>query len=324
MTPVRPEAAGARPVTPIEALLPVVPLADAREEAFHRFAQLGLGQPVTGKVLSRFDDGSFLVRIADAAARMSLPMGTRVGDSLALTLASRQPRLTFLLGADLAGATTTLSATGRLIDGLLHDAQQNGAPSALTGKAPLMDTPALGTERIATVLRDTLASSGLFYESHLREWANGARTLAELVREPQAQTANHLQASAVPRADTPGNELTQLINQQLNTLEQNRVLWRGEAWPGQQMEWAVGEDTPEGDARDMPQSWRSEVRFDLPTLGAVSATIRLTGDRVHFDIHTSTAAAAASLRTHGAELTHALDAAGIPLAGLIVKQHENT
>lgn len=317
MTPVRPEAAGARPVTPIGAL------ADAREEAFHRFAQMKLGQPVVGKVLSNFDDGSFLVRIADAAARMSLPIGTRVGDSLLLTLASRQPRLTFLLSADPGGATTTLSATGRLIDGLLQGAQQNGAPSALTGKAPIMDSPAMGTERIATALRDTLASSGLFYESHLREWANGARTLAELVREPQARMANHLQTGAVPRADAPGNELTQLINQQLNTLEQNRVLWRGEAWPGQQMEWEVGEDTPEGDARDMPQSWRSEMRFDLPTLGTVTATIRLTGDRLHVHIHTTTAVAAASLRTHGAELTNALDAAGIPLAALIVKQHEH-
>lgn len=327
MTPIRPEAAGLRPLTPIEALLPLVPLADAREEAAHRFAQLALGQPVTGKVLSRFDDGSFLVRIADAAARMSLPAGTQIGDSLALTLASRQPRLTFLLGADAGSTPTTLSTTARLIDSVLHSAQQN---AALTGKAPIMDmtapdAPIPATAPIAAALRDTLTTSGLFYESHLREWAAGTRTLAELAREPQAQLANPGQpGAAAGRADAPGNELTQLINQQLNTLEQHRVVWRGEAWPGQPMEWEVAEESPEGEARGLPQTWRSEVRFELPALGTVTATLRLTGERLQVRIGTDNAAATASLRTRGHEFSQALEAAGIPLSALMVKQHEST
>lgn len=327
MTPIRPEAAGLRPLTPIEALLPLVPLADAREEAAHRFAQLALGQPVTGKVLSRFDDGSFLVRIADAAARMSLPAGTQIGDSLALTLASRQPRLTFLLGADAGSTPTTLSTTARPIDSVLHSAQQN---AALTGKAPIMDmtapdAPIPATAPIAAALRDTLTTSGLFYESHLREWAAGTRTLAELAREPQAQLANPGQpGAAAGRADAPGNELTQLINQQLNTLEQHRVVWRGEAWPGQPMEWEVAEESPEGEARGLPQTWRSEVRFELPALGTVTATLRLTGERLQVRIGTDNAAATASLRTRGHEFSQALEAAGIPLSALMVKQHEST
>lgn len=328
MTPIRPEAAGLRPLTPIEALLPLVPLSDAREEAAHRFAQLALGQPVTGKVLSRFDDGSFLVRIADAAARMSLPAGTQIGDSLALTLASRQPRLTFLLGADAGSTPTTLSTAGRLIDSVLHSAQQNAAPSALTGKAPILEVSAPGapipaTAPIAAALRDTLTSSGLFYESHLREWVAGTRTLAELAREPQAQLANSGQPSAAGRADAPGNELTQLINQQLNTLEQHRVVWRGEAWPGQPMEWEVAEESSEGEACGLPQTWRSEVRFELPTLGTVTATLRLTSERLQVRIGTDNAAATASLRTKGHEFSQALEAAGIPLSALMVKQHES-
>ena len=100
------------------------------------------------------------------------------------------------------------------------------------------------------------------------------------------------------------------------------MLWRGEAWPGQAMEWEVGEDTPEGNSRDMPSSWRSEVRFELPTLGTVAATIRLTGERLHVQIHAGTEASASSLRAHGAQLSAALDAAGIPLDSLMVKQDE--
>ena len=195
MTPVRPEMPGARPVTPIEALMHVLPLADAREEASHRFTQSALGQQFQGKVLSHLDDGSFLVRIADTVARMVLPAATRVGDLLPLTLMSREPQLTFLLGSQPGAATTTLSTTGRLIDNLLHTAQQNGAPDRVVGKTALIASPAMNTAQIAVALHDTIGSSGLFYEAHVREWANGNRSLPELMREPQARAGQVLQAN---------------------------------------------------------------------------------------------------------------------------------
>lgn len=324
MTPVRPEATGARPVTPVAALLPAVPLADPGEEAFHRFTQFALGQQLQGRVLSYLDDGSFLVRIADATARMALPAGTRVGDALQLTLVGREPRPTFLLGAQPGGVIATLSATGRLIDSLLQAAQQHGANNAVMGKAPLMDSPAMGTLLLASVMKDALSLSGLFYESHLRAWVNGKRSLPELMREPQARAAAAplADAAAAPHNDAANNALTQLVNQQLNTLEQNRVVWRGEAWPGQQMEWEVSDDTPEGDSGGATRSWRSEVRFELPTLGTVSATIRLTGDRLQIQIHTATQAAVHTLQRHAPRLADALNAAGSPLDSLTVSQGE--
>jgi hypothetical protein len=325
MTPVRPELANTRLIAPIEALMPVLPLANAREEASQRFTQSALGQQFQGKVLSRLEDGSFLVRIADTAARMVLPAGTRVGDLLPLTLKSREPQLTFLLGTQPGAAMTSLSATGRLIDTLLHTAQQTHAPDTIAGKTALIASPATSTPQIAVALHDTLSLSGLFYEAHVREWANGNRSLPELMREPQAQTESALPTdpgTALPRPDANSTALTQLINQQLNTLEQQRVLWRGEAWPGQAMEWEVGEETPDGSSHDMPASWHSKVRFELPTLGTVAATLRLTGDRLHIQIHADTAPSAVSLRAHGAQLAAALDAAGIPLDSLMVKQDE--
>lgn len=325
MTPMRPELAVTRAIVPIEALMPVLPLADTREEASQRFAQSALGQQFQGKVLSRLEDGSFLVRIADTQARMVLPAGTRPGDLLQLTLMSREPQLTFLLGPEPGSAPTSLSSTGRLIDNLLHTAQQNGAPSTVLGKTAVIASPAMNTARIAVALRDTIATSGLFYEAHVREWAHGNRALSELMREPQAQTGHAQQAdSTIPqsRPDASNTALAQLINQQLNTLEQQRVLWRGEAWPGQAMEWEIDEDTPEGSGQDRQASWCSAVRFELPTLGTVAATIRLTGEHLHVQIHAGTEASAASLRAHGAQLSDALDAAGIALDSLIVKQDE--
>jgi hypothetical protein len=325
MIPMRPEMAGARSLIPVEALMPASPLGDALKGSSQRFAQSTLGQQFQAKVLSALDDGSFLVRVADTLTRMVLPAGTRAGDLLQLTLMSRSPQLTFLLGSQAGAASTSLSATGRLIDNLLHNAQQNGASSAVSGKAALIAPPVLNPAQIAVALRDTISTSGLFYEAHVRQWANGNRALSELMREPQAQIALTHQAdpaAAQPKSDTSNTALAQLINQQLNTLEQQRVLWRGEAWPGQTMEWEVGEDAPEDSNRDTQRSWHSEVRFDLPTLGKVSATIRLTGEHVQVRIHAETEASVTSLRAHGTQLSDALNAAGIPLDSLIVKQDE--
>jgi hypothetical protein len=50
-----------------------------------------------------------------------------------------------------------------------------------------MATP--GATRPACALRDAVASSGLFYESHVAEWAEGKRPLASLLLEPQMQKA---------------------------------------------------------------------------------------------------------------------------------------
>ncbi|HTN67028.1 MAG TPA: flagellar hook-length control protein FliK, partial [Burkholderiaceae bacterium] len=107
------------------------------------------------------------------------------------------------------------------------------------------------------------------------------------------------------------------------TLENQRVLWRGELWPGQPLEWEISKDAPQGGdpaAAEAEPAWHSVVRFELPLLGKVSGAIRLVGQRLHMQLRTETDAAALALRTHGAELADALSAAGSPLDSLTVKR----
>src|SRR2546422_8559225 len=99
----RVEVSGVQAVAAIE---PARPAGDARQEGFHRFAQIAIGQRLTGEVISRFDDGGFLVKIADTAAHMMLPARTQIGDSLQLTLVSREPQATFFLAAQTETPTT--------------------------------------------------------------------------------------------------------------------------------------------------------------------------------------------------------------------------
>jgi hypothetical protein len=368
-----------RPPASLEAATTVVSSTDARLEIFRRLNQISIGRELQATVDAMLDDGTFMVKVADTTARMALPVGTKVGDTLAMVLVAKEPRPTFLMTQQ-GSAPTLLSDTARLIDHLVQTAEQDGAPTAIIAKAPLLASPAsLESGKVATALQNSLASSGLFYESHLHEWISGNRPQADLAREPQAQMSGswHQPASpAVPNDNTKINlaqlaanlhdlgdsaqtlvnlirdaqvhasnptatdadlitatqtalptvepETARMINLQLNALEHQTIRWHGELWPGQPMDWEISEDKPEGRSREAlePASWTSVVRFELPHLGEVSATVRLVGERVHVQVGTSTDDATLALREYGGMLSDALEAAGAPLDSLLVKRDE--
>ena len=119
----------------------------------------------------------------------------------------------------------------------------------------------------------------------------------------------------------------QMINLQLTTLEQQRVQWQGELWPGRPMQWEVSrQDHPGSSAPDSgtpgPEHWQSVVKFSLPSLGIVSATINLSGDRVQIQVRTASDDTTAALQRHASKLATALDAAGSTLDALTI-QREN-
>lgn len=96
--------------------------------------------------------------------------------------------------AQASSATTTLSPAARTIADILlrHPAQ----PSAITPPAPLLtgkaDVPA---DQLAGSLRQSISSSGVFYESHLARWYRGELPLQALLREPQTWAAQLPQAA---------------------------------------------------------------------------------------------------------------------------------
>lgn len=422
----RADITGIRPVGPIETTRPTAPVGDARQELVDRFGQAAIGKLFQAQVLSRLTDGSFAVKVSDTTVRMNLPAGMQVGDGLDLTLVAAHPRPTFLLENQAGGkADTSLSNAGKLINNVLQAAQKEGAPAALVGKTPIVPSPATSTTQVATALKDTLAFSGLFYESHVAQWANGERPLADLMREPQAKNSNptlartlllanapdaemesagtssvlaqsgntpsaaaakpeghaaetarqgetvrenqassrqpaelsrlaqksagepadatpaeklattgpardtssalpsSANAEAAARPETLGSESVRMISLQLEALEHRHVAWQGELWPGQQMEWEVTEEEPNRKHDDPEKSWQSVIRFELPSLGTVAASIRLTGNRLQVQVRTGNEDTASLLRAHGSELASALDAAGSPLDLLTVKRDES-
>src|SRR5438094_50310 len=151
-------------VARLAAASPLVPVGDPRQQAFQRALAGQLGQTLPAAVLARLDDGSYLVRVADMAARK--------------------------------------------VD--------NPATAALA-RTPLLGAPTAELDQIAGALRRGLEHSGLFYESHVAELAQGARPLAELAAEPQAK--GQMRSAVDP-------DTAQFINLQLGAHEQGRAAWQ--------------------------------------------------------------------------------------------------
>ncbi|WP_426110103.1 flagellar hook-length control protein FliK [Massilia sp. PWRC2] len=371
------------PVTPARPLQAAEAIGDPRQQLFERSLQTLIGKSLSGQILSRLADGSFVVKVNGTPARMQLPAGAQPGAEVPLTLVSLTPRPTFQIaafgaaamlseadaGALLHGAAeggaappgttagaansatslrasaalldhhqlplleadsrdTTLSASARVISGVLATAMATpNAPSAVTGSVPILLRPPTDTDgaALARQLKHAIDSSGLFYESHLRDWSEGKRTLAELAREPQMQRVLD-GAPARPGATIDG-ATAQFINLQLSSHEQSRLAWHGELLPGQPMHWDISRDAPQHQGSQTseaaPTAWRSALRFRFAHLGEVSAQLVLVGEQLHLQVRATSATAGAALQAHAPGLSNALDAAGAPLSSLSIGADDN-
>lgn len=92
---------------------------------------------------------------------------------------------------DQADAVTSsaarLSVAARVIGALLAEFPDAGPLRGASPMWPSSQQPSAAA--LAGTLAQTVGTSGLFYESHLREFAEGTRTLAQLAQEPQARWA---------------------------------------------------------------------------------------------------------------------------------------
>jgi hypothetical protein len=130
------------PLTPAAGVGAPAAVGDGRQAEFQRALQGLVGQSVTAEVLSKFSDGSFLVKVADSAVRMMLPPGAQVGAEVPMTVLSAQPRPTFQIGNGSPGGASTLvyseSAGADGADGLYSPTlpSQDAPPALPTGARP--------------------------------------------------------------------------------------------------------------------------------------------------------------------------------------------
>jgi hypothetical protein len=237
-----------------------------------------------------------------------------------------------------------LSDTARFITALLNPQAYPPAPAALPGalrpSTPLLAGPPADTVVVAARLSEALAASGMFYESHQAQWVAGERSLAQLLKEPQARIPSLPPEAAARAADTaagfasatgPGRAveappvhpaLLAIVKEQLQTLSALQVAWHGPVWPGQDMHWEIAEEAPErGAAPGEGSIWQTRLRLRLPRLGDVRAALKVSGKGVSIGLAADTSATADAMSAGSASLRAALIAAGLRPAGLRIEQH---
>jgi hypothetical protein len=223
-----------------------------------------------------------------------------------------------LPGGAADGANASISTAGKVLGDIVAAAQQAGTQgSAAVGRTPLLDGPTADPRAIAQALRDGIDKSGLFYESHVAEWADGTRPRADLALEPQAR--------GMPPPTNP--DTAQLINLQLNAHEQGRIAWQGPLWPGQDLHWEVERDASsrqDGGEGEDGATWQSSLRLRFGALGELAARVVLAGDQLHIRLDAPDAGIKGLLDAHQARLAQALDAAGTPLATLAIHDVAHT
>ena len=326
------ELTSTRPIAASALLRGTATVADPRQDGAVRLDQIAVGKALLAQVASVLADGSSLVRLSSAEPpasfsaelRMQLPAGSKAGDSLKLTLLTKTPQLTFGVSAAPSTDTTptSLSSTARMIDTLL---QQAGQTPQARGSSPLLTTAdtqaAQMPGRLAAALHKAVEGSGVFYEAHLRQWADGERTLAQVRSEPQNQTGSGTQGIT---QNAPSS--AQLLPLQLDSLEQRRFAWKGEVWPGQDLQWEVlQQDTAQHAGRPAAQAasvWQTVLQLELPRLGRISARIRIEDQHAQLQLRVQDEQAASELKAQTAILSDAMAVSGTALDAMTVQGDE--
>lgn len=314
------------------------------------------GQRVQAQVMASLPNGRFQVLVSDQQMDMNLPRNTQPGEKIDLTFVSALPRPTFVLTRDVplpqgVPSNAKLSGAARFLGALLNnDVVVSKEPAAALSRAtPILPGPPSNVPELARQLGKVLTQSGLFYESHQAQWVAGQRPLAELLQEPQGQLSPRLSMppviagqvtqpvlpeSSQPAAatqtgmfaakpmDEPAHpQSTGLVQQQLEVLDSRQVIWQGQVWPGQSMEWHVEErdaHQAEGEQESGAQ-WQTSLRLHMPRLGGIEAAISLTARGIQLKLNAAESGVVNLMQQRQGELLESMEAAGLQVLSFAVE-----
>lgn len=203
-----------------------------------------------------------------------------------------------------------LSSPAKHLQRWLNSSEFQQQTTALQAQTVVSHSPQK-PQVLAQDLKHALDSSGLFYESHLKEATLGSRPWHQLLQEPQ---------------NKPSFMPPEMVAQQLQVLEQQRVVWHGEVWPGQTMQWQVNEQENSAHSAEEPvlNSLQSDLTLHLPRLGEVSVKITMVNGRFSVRVEPEDARALKEMQSGRSQLTMSLQSAGLKLESLQISQDDTT
>lgn len=195
-----------------------------------------------------------------------------------------------------------LSSPAKYLQRWLNSSAFDHQTSALQAQTVVSHSPQK-PQVLAQDLKHAMDHSGLFYESHLKEATLGSRPWHQLLQEPQNK----------PHFVPP-----EMVAQQLQVLEQQRVIWHGDVWPGQTMKWQVNEQESSPQSSDEPvlNSLQSDLTLHLPNLGEVTVNIAMVNGRFSIRVQPSDSQTLGTMQASRSQLAMNLQSAGLKLEAL--------
>ena len=145
-----------------------------------------------------------------------------------------------------------------------------------------------------------------------------ARPLAELL-PGQSAAETQVSAKPLPQSDPVHPQTAPLVQQQMELLDSRQVVWQGQIWPGQLMDWKIEERAAREQGPAESAEWQTSLHLDLPRLGDVTATLQLSAMGIRLAFKVTEAATADTMRIHQSELQQSMSDAGLSLASLSVE-----
>lgn len=297
--------------------------------------KLAPGTELQGEVQASISPGLYKVLVAGQNVPVRLPETTRSGDIVKLRVISNVPQLTVSVIPSTAPISTQeqIGSVAKLLADLAERPVENLLTKQLGSAAVWSNQHTADPKQLAGALKDALATSGLFYESHQAQWIRGERSTAQLLIEPQNLLTDPSLSGKQPAAQDSTNtptlkpadalsitkELIPLVQQQLHTLETHQLTWSGQVWPGQLMQWEIqGEPEHKSTAPAEDRQWHTEMELALPKLGDVHAKLTFNAQGLQLKLSAADSETIALFTRSMSELQTALAHADIPLVASVV------
>lgn len=210
-------------------------------------------------------------------------------------------------------SSADLSPLAKYINQSLQQADAKGLSGQIISRQLVTSDPTQ-TATFSKALGQTISQSGLFYESHLADFIDGHRPLANLKLEPQVQSYQIAYA---------------MLPQQLHLLEHQRIAWHGEVWPNQFMEWHIqlpkeAYQQASETSNIAAQVISTELALTLPKLGKVRAHLRLVNGKLSVQLHAASKNTLVQFEQHRNGLSHAMALHGQSLEMLSIQSEQVT
>ncbi|MCF8150243.1 MAG: flagellar hook-length control protein FliK [Burkholderiaceae bacterium] len=109
-------------------------------------------------------------------------------------------------------------------------------------------------------------------------------------------------------------DLRALVQQQLEAGATQRLVWHGEIWPDQDLNWEIEREAAQGEnPENEAGTWSTNLRLTLPRLGEIDARLQLDGHAVSLTLNTADTRSLSDLNKATPALQRAFTAAGLKL-----------